>query len=50
MLSDYLSAAQDQLENKRELYDIKKQRLQIAQEEYNQLNKLATSRSSCKYL
>ncbi|XP_039957587.1 protein kibra [Bactrocera neohumeralis] len=46
MLSDYLSAAQDQLENKRELYDIKKQRLQIAQEEYNQLNKLATSRSS----
>ncbi|XP_017488689.1 PREDICTED: protein kibra, partial [Rhagoletis zephyria] len=46
MLRDYLSAAQDQLENKREMYDIKQQRLQIAQEEYNHLNKLAASRSS----
>ncbi|XP_053946739.1 protein kibra [Anastrepha ludens] len=46
MLRDYLSAAQDQLENKREMYDIKQQRLQIAQEEYNNLNKLAASRSS----
>lgn len=49
MLRDYLSAAQDQLENKREMYDIKQQRLLIAQEEYNNLNKLAASRSSCKY-
>lgn len=49
MLSDYLSAAQDQLENKREMYDVKQQRLQLAQEEYNNLNKLAASRSSCKY-
>ncbi|XP_005183553.4 protein kibra [Musca domestica] len=46
MLRDYLSAAQDQLENKREMYDIKQQRLLIAQEEYNNLNKLAASRSS----
>lgn len=49
MLSDYLSAAQDQLENKREMYDVKQQRLNLAQEEYNHLNKLAASRSSCKY-
>lgn len=48
MLRDYLSAAQDQLENKREMYDVKQQRLLIAQEEYNHLNKLAASRSSCK--
>lgn len=48
MLRNYLSAAQDQLENKREMYDVKQQRLLIAQEEYNHLNKLATSRSSCK--
>ncbi|EDV90829.1 GH14353 [Drosophila grimshawi] len=47
MLSDYLSAAQDQLENKREMYDVKQQRLHLAQEEYNHhLNKLAASRSS----
>ncbi|XP_067619083.1 protein kibra isoform X2 [Eurosta solidaginis] len=46
MLRDYLSAAQDQLENKQEMYEIKQQRLQIAQEEYNHLNKLAASRSS----
>ncbi|KAI9584445.1 hypothetical protein GQX74_006340, partial [Glossina fuscipes] len=46
MLRDYLSAAQDQLENKREMYDVKQQRLLIAQEEYNHLNKLAASRSS----
>ncbi|XP_017140820.2 protein kibra isoform X1 [Drosophila miranda] len=46
MLSDYLSAAQDQLENKREMLDVKQQRLLWAQEEYNHLNKLAASRSS----
>ncbi|KAM8706052.1 hypothetical protein ACLKA7_010353 [Drosophila subpalustris] len=46
MLSDYLSAAQDQLENKREMFDVKQQRLHLAQEEYNHLNKLAASRSS----
>ncbi|XP_037943848.1 protein kibra-like [Teleopsis dalmanni] len=46
MLSDYLSAAQDQLENKREMFDVKQQRLLIAQDEYNHLNKLAASRSS----
>ncbi|XP_065372074.1 protein kibra [Calliphora vicina] len=46
MLRDYLSAAQDQLENKREMFDVKQQRLLIAQEEYNHLNKLAASRSS----
>jgi len=49
MLSDYLSAAQDQLENKREMFDVKQQRLLWAQEEYNHL-KLAASRSSRKYL
>lgn len=49
MLSDYLSAAQDQLENKREMFDVKQQRLLWAQEEYNHL-KQAASRSSCKYL
>ncbi|XP_041675110.1 protein kibra [Drosophila eugracilis] len=45
MLLDYLSAAEDQLENKREMYDVKKQRLLWAQEEYNHLI-LAASRSS----
>ncbi|XP_055373890.1 protein kibra [Condylostylus longicornis] len=46
MLREYLNAAQDVLEKKKEIYDVKKQRLCIAQDEYNHLNTLAASRSS----
>lgn len=46
MLRDYLNAAQDVLEKKREMYDVKQQRLLIAQDEFNHLNTLAASRSS----
>ncbi|KAH8264132.1 hypothetical protein KR038_003307 [Drosophila bunnanda] len=47
MLSDYLSAAQDQLENKREMFDVKQQRLLWAQEEYNHLKQAASRSSLC---
>ncbi|XP_050526641.1 protein kibra isoform X1 [Daktulosphaira vitifoliae] len=50
MLRDYLHTAQDVLEAKKEIYDIKQQRLYLAQDEYNHLNNalstLNTSRTS----
>ncbi|XP_041968975.1 protein kibra isoform X2 [Aricia agestis] len=50
MLRDYLHTAQEALEAKREMYDVKKQRLCIAQDEYKHLNNalstLAASRTS----
>ncbi|XP_011503552.1 PREDICTED: protein kibra [Ceratosolen solmsi marchali] len=50
MLREYLQTAQDALEAKKEIYDVKQQRLCLAQDEYNHLNNalstLGTSRSS----
>jgi protein KIBRA len=46
MLREYVTSAEDQLEAKKEIYDIKQQRLLLAQDEYNHLNALATSRTS----
>uniref|UniRef100_A0A023F4X0 Protein kibra n=1 Tax=Triatoma infestans TaxID=30076 RepID=A0A023F4X0_TRIIF len=47
MLREYLHTAQDVLEAKKEIYDIKQQRLYLAQDEYNHLtNALNTSRTS----
>lgn len=46
MLREYLCSAQDTLEAKKEIYDVKTQRLHLAQEEYNHLNALAASRTS----
>ncbi|XP_070507135.1 protein kibra [Chironomus tepperi] len=46
MLKEYVSSAEEQLEAKKEIYDIKQQRLLLAQDEYNHLNALATSRTS----
>jgi len=46
MLREYVTSAQDQLEAKKEIYDIKQQRLLLAQDEYNHLNALAASRTS----
>jgi protein KIBRA len=49
MLREYVTSAEDKLEAKREIFDIKQQRLLLAQDEYNHLNALAASRTSCKY-
>lgn len=49
MLREYMSSAQETLEAKQEIYDVKQQRLQLAQDEYNHLQALATSRTSCEY-
>lgn len=43
MLRDYLQNAQDALEAKKEIYDIKQQRLCLAQDEYNHLNNALTT-------
>lgn len=48
MLREYLCSAQDTLEAKKEIFDVKTQRLHLAQEEYNHLNALAASRTSCE--
>lgn len=48
MLREYLTSAQDVLVAKKEIYDVKQQRLLLAEDEYNLLNALAASRSSCK--
>ena len=48
MLREYLSSAQDQLVAKQEIYDVKNQRLRLAEDEYNMLTAMAASRSSCK--
>lgn len=49
MLREYLTSAQDVLVAKKEIYDVKQQRLILAEDEYNLLNALAASRSSCKW-
>lgn len=49
MLKDYLVSAQDSLEAKREIFDVKQRRLLLAQDEYNVLNALAASRNSRKW-
>ncbi|ETN67979.1 WW domain-containing protein 1 [Anopheles darlingi] len=46
MLREYLCSAQDTLEAKKEILNVKTQRLHLAQEEYNHLNALAASRTS----
>jgi protein KIBRA len=46
MLREYVTSAEDQLEAKKEIYDIKQKRLLLAQDEYNHLNALAASRTS----
>ncbi|CAK1589007.1 unnamed protein product [Parnassius mnemosyne] len=50
MLREYLHTAQEALDAKREMYDVKKQRLCLAQDEYKHLNNalstLAASRTS----
>lgn len=50
MLREYLHTAQEALEAKKEMYDVKKQRLCLAQDEYKHLNNalstLAASRTS----
>lgn len=48
MLREYLTSAQDVLVAKKEIYDVKQQRLLLAEDEYNLLNALAASRSSRK--
>lgn len=48
MLREYLSSAQDKLVAKKEIYDVKNQRLRLAEDEYNMLTAMAASRSSCK--
>lgn len=48
MLREYLSSAQDVLVAKKEIYDVKNQRLRLAEDEYNMLTAMAASRSSCK--
>lgn len=50
MLREYLTSAQDQLVAKKEIYDVKNQRLRLAEDEYNMLTAMAASRSSCKCL
>ncbi|KAL0116550.1 hypothetical protein PUN28_009893 [Cardiocondyla obscurior] len=43
MLRDYMQTAQDVLEAKKEIYDVKHQRLCLAQDEYNHLNNALTT-------
>ncbi|XP_047003394.1 protein kibra isoform X1 [Schistocerca americana] len=43
MLRDYLQTAQDVLEAKKEIYDVKQQRLYLAQDEYNHLHNVLTT-------
>lgn len=50
MLREYLTSAQDVLVAKKEIYDVKHQRLLLAQDEYDILNALAASRNSCMIL
>ncbi|XP_059609935.1 protein kibra [Phlebotomus argentipes] len=46
MLREYLNSAQDALEAKKEIYDVKQRRLMLAQDEFNNLNAMAASRTS----
>lgn len=50
MLREYLTSAQEVLVAKKEIFDVKHQRLLLAQDEYNLLNALAASRTSCEFL
>lgn len=50
MLREYLTSAQDVLVAKKEIYDVKHQRLLLAEDEYNLLNALAASRTSRKFI
>ncbi|XP_021928968.1 protein kibra isoform X2 [Zootermopsis nevadensis] len=43
MLREYLQTAQDVLEAKKEIYDVKQQRLYLAQDEYNHLHNVLTT-------
>uniref|UniRef100_A0A8C7WVK7 Uncharacterized protein n=1 Tax=Oryzias sinensis TaxID=183150 RepID=A0A8C7WVK7_9TELE len=46
MLRDYLSVASDALSTQREICQVKEQRLQLAQQEYLQLNEAWRDKSS----
>lgn len=48
MLREYLSSAQDVLVAKKEIYNVKNERLRLAEDEYNMLTALAASRNSCE--
>jgi len=48
MLKDYLITAQEHLQAKREIFNLKQERLKIAQEEYLHLNKAMNSLSASK--
>lgn len=53
MLKEYLIVAQEALNAKKEIYQIKQQRFELAQEEYQQLHKMceddSRSYASCEY-
>lgn len=53
MLRDYLAVARDALSAQKEIYQVKEQRLRLAQQEYRQLNDAwrdkSTSQTSCEY-
>lgn len=53
MLRDYLAVARDALSAQKEIYQVKEQRLRLAQQEYLQLNDAwrdkSTSQTSCEY-
>lgn len=46
MLRDYLSVARDALSTQKEIYQVKEQRLQLAQQEYLQLNEAWRDKST----
>lgn len=52
MLREYLDVAKDSLSAQKEIYQVKEQRLRLAQQEYRQLNDAwrdkSTSQTSCK--
>lgn len=52
MLREYLAVARDALSAQKEIYQVKEQRLRLAQQEYRQLNDAwrdkSTSQTSCK--
>lgn len=53
MLKDYLVLAQEALTAQKEIYQVKQQRLELAQQEYQQLHDVwehkLGSQTSCKY-
>lgn len=53
MLRDYLAVASDALSAQKEIYQVKEQRLRLAQQEYRQLNDAwrdkSTSQTSCEW-